>query len=337
MSMVSASEESERTATNAKAARTAAENAIIVPLVIMGRIPRNPPSARVIKRVSVMSEGPYTACGAAFPPAFLTGYIFFLRNGAGWMHLPFSSKPSRQDGFIRSAFRTLPFLNSQAVLKSMYKFSRSGGNLTGRPDSFLIKIGAAAIALLFVLVCFVLLNTESSSAEADGGTYGNLTWEYDGDHTLTISGEGAMPDPHGENYPWIYYRGYVTTLVIGNGVTSIADDAFYYFNSLTDLTIGNTVVTIGERAFYCCSITSLTLPNSLVSIGDQAFFNTDLTSLVIPNNVTSIGEGAFYDVPLESLTLGSSLEIIGKEAFYDAEFTTLVIPDSVTSIGDSAF
>ena len=286
--------ESERTATNAKAARTTAENAIIVPLVIMGRIPRNPPSARVIKRVSVMSEGPYTACGAPFPPALLTGYIFFLRNGAGWMHLPFSSTPSRQDGFIRNAFRTLPFLNSQAVLKSMYKFSRSGGNLTGRPDSYLIKIGAAAIALLFVLVCLVYVNTGSSSADPDSGDIGDLHWDYDGDHTLTITGTGPMPELGCEHFPWYGYKNAITELYLGDGVTTIADEAFMN-GAITTIHWGSSIESIGAYAFYCDDMTTLSIPDSVVTVGDQAFCAVPMTEMHFGKGLTTLGDLVFRD------------------------------------------
>ncbi|MBQ5447602.1 MAG: hypothetical protein IIT52_01850, partial [Candidatus Methanomethylophilus sp.] len=119
----------------------------------------------------------------------------------------------------------------------MYKFSRSGGNLTGRPDSYLIKIGAAAIALLFVLVCLVYVNTGSSSADPDGGEIGDLTWSFDGDHTLAISGSGPMVLP-AEGYPWNGYSENVTSVVIGSGVTSISHSAFEALNNINTVDFG---------------------------------------------------------------------------------------------------
>ena len=42
--------------------------------------------------------------------------------------------------------------------------------------------------------------------------------------------------------------------------------------SLTSVTIGNSVTSIGDNAFnYCTSLTSITIPNSVTSIGDCAF------------------------------------------------------------------
>ena len=64
---------------------------------------------------------------------------------------------------------------------------------------------------------------------------------------------------------------------------------------MTSVTIGNSVTSIGGYAFYYCSgLTSVTIPNSVTSIGDMAFSDcTGLTSITIGNSVTEIGECAF--------------------------------------------
>ena len=71
---------------------------------------------------------------------------------------------------------------------------------------------------------------------------------------------------------------------------------FYHCSSLTSVTIGNSVTTIGEKAFIgCSSLTSVTIPNSVMTIGNEAFsFCSSLTSITIPNSVRTIGSGAFY-------------------------------------------
>ncbi|MBO5904528.1 MAG: leucine-rich repeat protein [Clostridia bacterium] len=86
----------------------------------------------------------------------------------------------------------------------------------------------------------------------------------------------------------------------------------------TDIEIPDTVSNIKSYVFEGCkSITSVTIPSSVTSIGNSAFYNcSSLISIEIPRSVTSIGNSAFYNC--------SSL-------------TSVEIPDSVTSIGDSAF
>ena len=73
--------------------------------------------------------------------------------------------------------------------------------------------------------------------------------------------------------------------------------AFSNCSSLTSITIGNNVTSIGNFAFsYCSSLTSITIPDSVTSIGYCAFFDcSSLTSITIPDSVTSIGSSAFSD------------------------------------------
>ena len=68
-------------------------------------------------------------------------------------------------------------------------------------------------------------------------------------------------------------------------------------SGLTSVTIGNSVTSIGGAAFYGCSgLTSITIPNSVMSIEGYAFYGCfGLTSVSIPNSVTSIGNRAFQN------------------------------------------
>ena len=133
----------------------------------------------------------------------------------------------------------------------------------------------------------------------------------------------------------------LTSITIGNSVTSIGEYAFYNCSSLTSITIGNSVTSIGEYAFYNCSgLTSVTIGNSVASIGEYAFYNcSSLTSITIGNSVTSIGEYAFYNCSgLTSVTIGNSVTSIGEYAFYNcSSLTSITIPESVTSIRNSSF
>ena len=73
--------------------------------------------------------------------------------------------------------------------------------------------------------------------------------------------------------------------------------AFSNCSSLTSITIGNNVTSIGDSAFRgCSSLASITIPDSVTSIGDYAFSHcSSLTSITIPGSVTSIDNFAFYD------------------------------------------
>ena len=116
------------------------------------------------------------------------------------------------------------------------------------------------------------------------GTTGELEWCLK-DGTLTISGEGEMPDyGYGES-PWWEYRETIETVVIETGVTSVGNNAFSYCTYLISTTIPNGVTKIGKAAFNVCSVmSSITIPDSVTSIGDGAFGDCNsLTSITIPN------------------------------------------------------
>lgn len=86
----------------------------------------------------------------------------------------------------------------------------------------------------------------------------------------------------------------VTEAKIPDEVTEIKNYAFSGCSSLTSVTIGNGVTSIGKQAFYNCNLTSLTIPDRVTSIGERAFEgNSDLVSVTIGEGVTSIGSYAF--------------------------------------------
>ena len=153
------------------------------------------------------------------------------------------------------------------------------------------------------------------------------------------------------------YKGTASSFVIPNGVTKIADSAFYNCWRLKSITIPSSVTSIGNNAFGgCTGLTSITIAERVTSIGDRAFDGcSSLTSVAIPNGVTSIGEYAFSGCPIETaimpttaissitktklktviITNGESIE---DSAFEDcSSLTSVAIGNSVTSIGGSTF
>ena len=109
----------------------------------------------------------------------------------------------------------------------------------------------------------------------------------------------VIPDGITDIADGAFYGSVISSVTIPNSVTSIGNYAFYGCSGLTSVTIGNSVTSIGRDAFYGCSrLTDVTIPNSVTSIGDYAFRNcSSLTSVTIPNSVTSIGDMAFYNIP----------------------------------------
>jgi len=170
-----------------------------------------------------------------------------------------------------------------------------------------------------------------------------VSWELV-DGVLTISGTGDMPTDftwNGTNNPWYDQRTSITSVVIGNDVTSIGNFAFNGCTELTEVTFGNSITSIGNNAFVdCVKLTEITIPNGVKSIGNQSFdYCMGLTSVTIPNSVTSIGNRAFgVCMQLTEIIIPNSVESIGNQAFYNcSELTEITIPNSVESIGVGAF
>ena len=137
------------------------------------------------------------------------------------------------------------------------------------------------------------------------------------------------------------YQNAIQKVEIGDGVTSIGNEAFRNCYSLPSVTIPNGVTSIGDEAFHSCySLSSVTIPNGVTSIGNQAFRNCySLPSVTIPNGVTSINTQAFYNCySLPSVTIPNGVTSIGNEAFRNCySLPSVTIPNGVTSIGNQAF
>ena len=156
----------------------------------------------------------------------------------------------------------------------------------------------------------------------------------------------------------------ITSVTIGDGITSIGSKAFVGCSALTDVEIPGSVTTIAGEAFADCSVlTSIVIPSSVTSLGAWAFrfcsslesveiqgeittidsyvFGncTSLKSITIPSSVTSIGYAAFYACSsLENVEIPASVTTIGEYAFSNCyDITNIDIPNSVTTIGDYAF
>ena len=178
----------------------------------------------------------------------------------------------------------------------------------------------------------------SGDAVISGCCGDSITWTLDDLGNLTLSGSGEMWNYYGDSP---FKDSVIKTVTIGDGITSIGDEAFAYCSGLTELTLPSSVTSIGYAAFRGCSgLTELTLPNSVTSIGWSAFWGcTGLTELTLPSSVTSIGDYAFYGCSgMTELTLPNSVKSIGDGAFWGCSgLTELTLPNSVTSIEEYAF
>ena len=225
---------------------------------------------------------------------------------------------------------------------------------------------------------------------ADGTSENNLYWTLVNGHlTIDWLWSGSPEQQVISSHNWNKNDVHSLTL---NHVYFIGANAFQNYTGLTSVSIGNSVTSIGNNAFNGCTnltsvyisdlaawcsisfgnysanplnyahhlyvndneITNLVIPNSVTSIKNYAFFRcTGLTSVTIPNSVTSIGNSAFDEcsnltsVHISDLAAWCNISfgnVTANPLFFahhlylnNNEITDLVIPNSVMSIGDSAF
>ena len=222
-----------------------------------------------------------------------------------------------------------------------------------------MKTRILSILLVLVLLCTVLLWTTipASAATTSGSCGDNLTWTFDSaSGTLTIKGSGKMDDyDRPGSIPWYNNKDTVKKIIIGSGVTSIGDYAFFSCSVLTSVTIPNSVSSIGQEAFCSCiGLTGVTIPNSVKSIGARAFNGCyNLLSVTIPNSVTNIiGGSAFWGCyRLTKITVASGNPNYSSDSYgvlFNKSKTELIqcpgafkgnykIQSTVANIGDWAF
>jgi len=87
-----------------------------------------------------------------------------------------------------------------------------------------------------------------------------------------------------------------TTYTVPDGVTSIAELAFYYCTKLTSITISNSVTSLGTFAFIGCSnIPSFTIPSSVTVFGQGPFRNCNsCNKLYFKGSPPTLGQNGMY-------------------------------------------
>ena len=156
-------------------------------------------------------------------------------------------------------------------------------------------------------------------------------------YILTISGTGDMGDMD-SNPLWENYKSDITTVVIGDGVTSIGDYAFYDCTRLTTVSIPASVTSVGSDAFGNTPWLE-GQPDGVVYVGKVAYkWMGDAAIATIADGTVSISPEAFEGALITSVSIPASVTSIGDFAFNSCQdLTSVIIPASVTSIGNYAF
>lgn len=205
------------------------------------------------------------------------------------------------------------------------------------------KSNILKMAICLCLMAVMFFGSDLTVHAEDGwGSYGdNLKWYfYEDTGLLEITGTGEIPSTTVTKIPpYNTYEDQVTSLTIGEGITSIGSSAFERYDKLKTVKLPSTLTAVGRLSFAYCGITELTLPNGFTQMDYKCFaYCTSLEKVVIPSSVTETSSCCFTGcTSLISVTLPVTLTKIAGDSFSDTGITGIHIPSSVTYIGSRAF
>lgn len=140
------------------------------------------------------------------------------------------------------------------------------------------------------------------------------------------------------------------TIVVHDGVTTIADDMFnnvrfsneQQYPSLTTIVLPETVTTIGKNAFRALTaLTEINFPSKVTVIREHTFDGlASLEHIALPATITTIENSAFLNCSKLKIGLsrGNTIVSIGYDAFRNcAAMDKISFGDAINSIDSNAF
>ena len=181
---------------------------------------------------------------------------------------------------------------------------------------------------------YVILDgaTVLSKSGNSSGTYTNSIAQ--GDHTLVVKYSKDGSGSSGQDQARVYNikaDGAIVYTAPGN----IGTEAFRECSSLSTLTLGENVTSIGERAFQgCVSLTAVQIPNRVTTLNDYCFSGTSsLETVNLGNDVQTIGQYCFNGSGIPSISIPASVTQIGNYAFGNCtKLADVIIADRTTDL-----
>ena len=186
--------------------------------------------------------------------------------------------------------------------------------------------------------------TEPQIVPGSGSCGNSAQWALDSDGVLRILGSGYMENYPDGNTPWKDQETLITTVVVGNDITSVGDYAFTGCTNLVDAQLPTGITYFGIDCFKGCGkLAQVTIPKGIGvdgkfhpvtkiyryeeygSCGNNLSWHMDGTGRLF---IYGTGDMYNYDGNMRSpwFNYGNGNKI-----------TTVIISDGITSIGDEAF
>ncbi len=197
-----------------------------------------------------------------------------------------------------------------------------------------------AVITICVIIAFALPSAYAD--ETSGHLSTGALWKFDSaTGTLTVYGDGRIPDWGPQESRWHDMRQSIKKVDIQSGVTGIGSHAFYFFENMTELTIGDTVGYINDNAFMgCSSLKKVVIPDSVKTLEEYCFEQCEaLETVAVGNSVTEIPKNAFRNCSsLKTAFISDSVKKIGYCAFEGCEdMESVVLSKNLTEIEAYAF
>ena len=170
------------------------------------------------------------------------------------------------------------------------------------------------------------------------GTWGELAWAIDESGVLSIAGSGAMNEASSfAAYPWFNNASAIKSIVIGEGITTIAPYAFAgtdnvnYYGNVISVSLPGTLQSIGYFAFAYCTKLIIDLDNDIPSgaaINEYAFYQTRC----VKGTLYDVGEAAGNNDELIAImahAISADVTLAGRKLYKDGFWNTLCLPFSV--------
>nr|MCR5798243.1 leucine-rich repeat domain-containing protein [Eubacterium sp.] len=200
--------------------------------------------------------------------------------------------------------------------------------------------------VIIVMVVSGVLDVGVNEVEAAPGTNGffedgeNYTeWSYNrNSKTITISGTGKMLMGPDSGSDWRYYSA-AEKVVVEEGITTVADDAFSNMNKIKSVELPKGMVSIGARAFNSCSsLSDINLPEGIEKLGDSSFENTEIEKFVVPDSVKELGKYVLQCARVKYLKIPDSVTSLPDGLVqYSSYLKRVDLPKTVVDISGNAF
>ena len=200
----------------------------------------------------------------------------------------------------------------------------------------------------------VVIDWGDGSAEEESQSTGSIlvrhTYPTTGDYVITLDCGAATVNaatvkfwssPSSNEAGYKYYRTTIRKVDIGNGFSSLGDEAFNGCSCLESIVIPSNVTSGGTRAFAdCAMLSSIVIPHAMYTINDYMLNGCRaLTKAILPHGLTKVGQYAFSNcVAVDDILLPDAVTSIGSQAFrFCYSFGKVIIPKGVTSLASYVF